>query len=139
MCVGGICSSSLSYHRNDTESRVNYCIAVGKHTIRITERRGRGCSSKDSLCSLSVSPLSTVTASSVTMATQSMPPCFVSASFPLFPFSFANCRPAQQVESFLSFFQNGEKQNDTSLVCRSPFSIQHQTTSLVLFLCFWPF
>lgn len=49
------------------------------------------------------------------------PPCFVSASFPLFPFSFTNCCPAQQVESFLSFFQNGEKQNDTSLVCRRTF------------------
>lgn len=63
----------LSYRHIDTENRMNYCIAVGKHRIRITERDERG--------------LSVLHASSVTMGTASvhLSFCFLLSSLILSP------------------------------------------------------
>lgn len=96
-CVGiSACMSfffPLSRRHSDTENRMNYCIAVGKRRIRITERNERGRSGKDSLRRLSVSPLSVLHASSVTMGTVDGCLSFcVSISSPLPP-SLPKCYP----------------------------------------------
>lgn len=114
------------------KNRVSYCIAVGEQRISITESSEGGCSSKNSLCRISVSPLSVLRASSVTMTT-------VDGRLFLLIHFFVLLLPLivapLQFESFALRLEWGETQNDTSVVCRWPFSIWHQIPSLRSCFC----
>lgn len=118
----------VSYHHNDTENRVNYCMAVGKQRIRITEHNERGRSSKDSLRRLPASPLSILQASSVTMATVNGHLSFSSSYF----YFSRNC--------YLPFHSNwNEGTNKMTLLLPAVFYPTSKSLFTVMLLCLWLF